>query len=172
MSDDAAMYDDPLDEIDIALARTLIATYLRGARCSREMWRGFKRAIPEEWADAMAESVPTLPVTIWPLVIPSPHDKGPLHKRSQVSTSPAVNTEKRLAISRGAAPDDAFMKKARKAGYTMTSLAKKIGIPVSLLSMYRKGLRPCPQERADRIEELTQWPADGKHWPGGLLGAE
>lgn len=93
---------------------------------------------------------------------------------------PSVNTgehkmqlDNRLAISkaRSATSEDPFfatIRAAKPKGFTLRSLAKRIGEQASLLSMQRKGDRPIPTERAKLIEELTGWPADKKHWPGGL----
>jgi hypothetical protein len=94
--------------------------------------------------------------------------------------SPSVNTrseqmqlENRIAISKGrsAASEDPFfatIRAAKPKGFTLRSLAKRIGSQASLLSMQRKGDRPIPRARAEEIAKLTGWPADAKHWPGGL----
>lgn len=73
-----------------------------------------------------------------------------------------------LAISEGGHGTDPFLVAIRAKGYTLRSLAEKVGCPASLLSMQRKGVRPIPGERAAKIEKLTGWPATTKHWPGGL----
>jgi hypothetical protein len=74
-----------------------------------------------------------------------------------------------LAISKGSkSGKDPFLVAIRAKGYTLRSLATKVGCPASLLSMQRKGDRPIPGERAAKIEKLTGWPATAKGWPGGL----
>jgi hypothetical protein len=83
-----------------------------------------------------------------------------------------MQLENRLSISKGrsGASDPFFdvIRAAKPKGFTLRSLAKRIGEQPSLLSMQRKGDRPIPTPRAKLIEELTGWPADKKHWPGGL----
>lgn len=76
-----------------------------------------------------------------------------------------------LAISEGSkGGKDPFLRAIRARGFTMRSLAAKLGCPPSLLSMQRRAEdpRPMPTDRAQKIEQLTGWPADKKHWPGGL----
>lgn len=107
----------------------------------------------------------------WPRVIPSLHRKSVLHKRSQRSTmeSDKMNADQRINISRGQDNTDPWLRAVRKAGFTQNDLAKKLGIPPSLLSMYRKALRPIPVERAKKVTDLIGWPATAKNWPGGIL---
>lgn len=81
-----------------------------------------------------------------------------------------MNAEQRLNISRGQNPSDAWLRAVRKAKYTQNDLARELRIPPSLLSMYRKGLRPIPVERAKKVASLIDWPATAKNWPGGILG--
>jgi hypothetical protein len=78
-------------------------------------------------------------------------------------------TTHRIAISKGRSKDP-FIAAIRERGFTLRSLAKRIGCPHSLLSMYRSQTvpRPCPWPRAAQIEKLTGWPADLAHWPNGL----
>lgn len=84
----------------------------------------------------------------------------------RVNTS--MQTVHRVAISQGRAKTP-FQAKLGEADLTLRSLAKRLGVPVSLLSMYRaKDGRPVPRDRAERIEKLTGWPADDKHWPNGI----
>ena len=72
-----------------------------------------------------------------------------------------------MAISKGRAGKDKFMAAIRP--YTLSSLAKALGVSKSILSRNRSD-RPCPVARAEKIAELTEgrWPADRKHWPAGL----
>ncbi len=75
----------------------------------------------------------------------------------------------RLAISKGRTGEDPFAAAYRAAGFTMKTLAKKLRIPRSLLSMYRlPGGRPCPRGRAAKVKELIGWPDDAAHWPNDL----
>lgn len=95
------------------------------------------------------------------------------HRPSVNTRSEQMQLENRIAISKGrsAGSEDPFfatIRAAKPKGFTLRSLAKRIGEQASLLSMQRKGARPIPAERAKLIEELTGWPADRKHWPGGL----
>lgn len=90
---------------------------------------------------------------------------------SRTSDSEQMQADSRsIAISEGrqGKKKDLFLKAIRAKGYTLRSLAAAVGTPPSLLSMQRTGDRPIPAERAHAIETLTGWPADAKHWPGGL----
>ena len=100
----------------------------------------------------------------------SPVTKRLLQKREQLSivNSNKMTPDHRLAISKGRAEKDPFTVAARKAGYSQNTLAKAVGVKPSMLSMYRKGHRKIPLKRAERVQELTGWPADGKHWRGGI----
>lgn len=81
----------------------------------------------------------------------------------------SMNTVHRVAISQGRTPKNPFMAKVGAAGLTLRSLAKRLDVQVSLLSMYRmKDGRPIPRARAERIAALTGWPADAAHWPNGI----
>lgn len=96
-----------------------------------------------------------------------------VHRTSVNTVSEQMQLENRIAISksRSAGSDDPFFEAIRAAkpkGFTLRSLAKRIGTKPSLLSMQRKGDRPIPVSRAKEIEDLTGWPADKKHWPGGI----
>lgn len=78
---------------------------------------------------------------------------------------PPMSAETKLAISKGRKGDkDGFSKAIRKAGYTMRSLADKLGCSVTLISLQRKGRKPILIERARLIQDLTGWPADYRHW--------
>jgi hypothetical protein len=96
----------------------------------------------------------------------------PVHSSSVNTVVNSMQLENRLSISKGrsGASDPFFdvIRAAKPKGFTLRSLAKRIGEQPSLLSMQRKGDRPIPTPRAKLIEELTGWPADKKHWPGGL----
>ena len=90
---------------------------------------------------------------------------------SRVDSTPMEESHK-LAISRGRSSgggDRAFKVAYRSKKYTLTSLAAAVGCDASLLSKYRQKVRPIPQERAEKVSQLIPWPADGKHWPGGIV---
>lgn len=158
-----------LAEIDALLDAKLRGTFFGESGLTAELWRSFyDNGIPEEWARALEKRI-GIPVSAWPRVIHAPRV---LHKSEQNATTSEMQLARRLAISRGRAPKDEFRKAIREAkprGYTLDSLATKIGISGTLLTMYRKGTRPCPTERAAKVQQLTGWPADAKHWPGGLI---
>lgn len=90
-----------------------------------------------------------------------------VNSRTLSSEQMQANTRS-LAISEGGHGKDPFLRAIRAKGFTLRSLAGKVGCQPSLLSMQRAGTRPIPAERAKAIEGLTGWPADKKHWPGGL----
>lgn len=92
------------------------------------------------------------------------------HVNSRTLASEHMQADSRsLAISAGGKRGrDPFLSAIRAKGYTLRSLAGAIGTLPSLLSMQRKGDRPIPTDRAEQIQALTGWPADRKHWPGGL----
>jgi len=93
------------------------------------------------------------------------------HVLSRVDNTSMDNSH-RLAISRSRSkgmPRDPFSAACRKASLTRGGLARALGIDPALLSRYRKGTRPIPQERADKVKALTGWPADKAHWPGGIV---
>jgi len=84
-----------------------------------------------------------------------------------------MHDQHKLAISEGQAKrDKKFKDKIRAAkpkGYTQAGLAEAVGMQASLLSMCRSGERAMFLSRARRVEELTGWPADKAHWPGGII---
>lgn len=82
-----------------------------------------------------------------------------------------VNASAKLNMSR-ASSDDPFVKTIRAKGLTQNDLARALGIPTSLLSMYRRGTRKIPQDRAATVEKLTGWKADARHWPGGIVAGD
>ncbi len=78
-------------------------------------------------------------------------------------------TDRRLAISKGRTGKDKFASAYRAKGYTLRSLAEKVGCSHTMLSMHRaEDGRPIPQERAEEIAKLLDWPADKSHWPNGI----
>lgn len=96
----------------------------------------------------------------------------PLTKREHSHTvnSSMMTAVHKVAISAGRKKKDAFLNAVRAKGLTMRGLAAELDIPPSLISMYRSAEdpRPIPRERAERIQALTGWPADARHWPGGI----
>jgi hypothetical protein len=96
------------------------------------------------------------------------HRLHPDVNNSKVVSEHMQADSRSIAISKGKSEKDAFMVKIRASGYTLRSLADAVDTPPSLLSMQRKGERPIPKARAEKIEELTGWSADKKHWPGGI----
>lgn len=97
-----------------------------------------------------------------------------LHKRLRSSTvnEPKMEKSHRLAISEGHKSDDAFARAIRAKGFSQNSLAKRVGLNQAVLSLHRKELRRIKRSKAVAIEKLTGWPADGKHWPGGISDEE
>ena len=101
------------------------------------------------------------------------HSQEALHKRSQKSRVNAMEAVHRIAISQAAAPRDAFLKAIRKAGYTLHTLAKAVGVKGPTLHAHRRpkgsaNSRPIPQSRADSVEKLTGWKAVAQNWPAGI----
>lgn len=96
----------------------------------------------------------------------------PVHRSSVNTRSEQMQLESRIAISKGRSADPFIevIRSVKPKGFTLRSLAKRLKCSVSLLSMQRRAdnPRPIPRDRAEEIEELTGWPADSKHWPGGL----
>lgn len=83
-----------------------------------------------------------------------------------------MHSQHKLAISEGRATrDKKFKKTIREAEprYTQAALATAVEMQPSLLSMCRSGERAIYLSRAKRIEQLTGWPADKAHWPGGII---
>jgi hypothetical protein len=86
--------------------------------------------------------------------------------------SQKMHSEHKLAISEGQAKRDKKFKdtiRNAKPRYTQAGLAQAIGMKPSLLSMCRSGERAMFLSRARRVEDLTGWPADKAHWPGGII---
>lgn len=168
------------DEIEAAIGRALVRRWKREVGWSDDDWSGLVRAMPEDWAVAIRDITDgEVPLDAWSKLIPSPHRKRVLPKRSQKSivNSNKMNAEHKIAISRGQDPKDEFVDCVRWAGFTQNGLAEKLEIPKSLLSMHRRrrNARPVPTQRAQRVQQLTKskkypqgWPADDDHWPGGL----
>lgn len=100
-----------------------------------------------------------------------------VNRDSRVNTEMELSTAHKVAISAGRSPTGdkflAHIQAAKPDGYSLRSLAAAVDVSPATLRAHRlpksdPNHRPCPQSRADRIEELTDWPADSKHWPAGL----
>ena len=102
-------------------------------------------------------------------------ERGELfHTRSQKSSrvdGDDMTPTAKLNMSRSNT-DDPFVKACRAKKLTQNDVAKRLRIPASLLSMYRNKVRKIPRDRAEAIERWTGWPADGDHWPGGIVSAD
>ena len=87
-----------------------------------------------------------------------------------------METPHRLAIARGRAGKDKFklhLAAVEPTPFSMATLAKELDISAPTLRSHRlpksdPNHRPIPQSRADRVADLTGWPADAAHWPAGL----
>lgn len=81
----------------------------------------------------------------------------------------------KMAISEGRNLKDPFLKaiRAAKEKYVLRDLAVALDVSAAILSAHRlppnrESSRPIPQSRAERIQALTGWPADERHWPAGI----
>jgi hypothetical protein len=89
-----------------------------------------------------------------------------------------LGPEHSLAISKGKTKDgaeaDALVRAAHAKGLTLRGLARAIekkvrrNVPVSRLSMARKGDRPIDRDIAEAIQVLTGFEAISKNWKGGI----
>lgn len=70
----------------------------------------------------------------------------------------------KVAISKGRS-GDALAVAARKAGMTVTGLAKRVGVSKALLSMGRTGERSIKRDVCERIDALIGFAATAKNWP-------
>jgi len=58
--------------------------------------------------------------------------------------------------------------------WTINGLSKAVPMAASSISQAQRRKndplsRPIRKDRAERIQQLTGWPADEAHWPGGIL---
>lgn len=98
-------------------------------------------------------------------------EAGTLLTVAPMSRKPGGNmvTDRRLAISEGRTGKDRFAAAYRAKGYTLRSLAEKVGCSHPLLSRCRKsGGEPIARRWADKIATLIDWPADKAHWANGI----
>lgn len=158
------------DEI-IALAESwTFDLFLEGVGCTREMFMGFAtNGIPEDWADVLAaQSNGRLPLSIWPKII---HRPRVLTRALDRVKTVDMDLSHRLAISegRGGSHDQRFKEAMKKAGYTQEGLAEAANISPSMLSRARAKKRAIRVSKARRIQALIGWPADDRHWPGGIV---
>ena len=161
------------DDFRRRVSAVLFEAWLSEAGLSEDAVRGFlEHGIPAEWAAAIADAFAgAVKVSDWPKVIAAPkHRREVLHKRLRSSSvNVDMHADQRLAISKGQKGDEAFRKAIRAKGYTQNGLARAVGISPAVLSLHRNELRKIPKARAEAIQKLTGWPADGKHWPVGIV---
>ncbi len=97
-----------------------------------------------------------------------------VHAKQSSLNSVSMTSAHRIALSKSASDEaDRFGATVRAAGYTIRSLAKAVGVSPTILNFHRKpkgekNSVPIPQARADKIQELTGWKADARHWPAGI----
>jgi len=105
---------------------------------------------------------------------PGPAIRRRLRRREQQGNVNSSTVEMapahRIALSKASKSKGPFLDAVRAKGYTLRGLADAVGCLPSLLSMYRNSdePRPIPRDRAEAIEKLIGWPANAKHWPGGI----
>lgn len=153
------------------LGQILVGEILERSNWTPELWQSFyDHGIPIEYARWLEKSTGgKFPVSRWPKVI---HPPKALHKRLRSSTvnEPSMEKSHRLAISEGHDNrDEAFRKVIRAKGFSQNTLAKRVGLNPAVLSLHRSSLRRIKRSKAEAIERLTGWPADGRHWPGGIV---
>lgn len=158
------------DEIEETIRREAMKRFLvELEKKGFNLREAYDHGITLEWAEWLEGW--GVPVSAWRRVI---HPPQVLHKRRNLSILDNRNMEQahKLAISRGRSSskvDPAFKSAYRSKGFTLTSLAAAAECDAPLLSKYRRKLRRIPEERAERIAKLIPWPADAKHWPGGIV---
>jgi len=101
-----------------------------------------------------------------------------LRERSHHDTvNRMLPAEHQLAISKSKSPEkktDALVRAAQAKGMSLRALSRaleqRLGrpVPVSRLSMARRGLRPIDTDIASAVESLTGFEASSKNWPGGI----
>ena len=124
--------------------------------------------IPIQWAeDCESATHGAWKVSDWPKVLHPPRLLQKSERASRVNVN-KVTDEHRFNIAKGQG-GGRFASVITKAKFTQRTLAEKLGIPPSLLSMYRKEKRAIPLSRAEEIERLTGWKATAKNWPGGIV---
>jgi hypothetical protein len=158
-------------DLERLLGAFLVGEWLARVGWSRDDVTGFlEHGIPIEYARTIADVTGgAVPLTFWPKLI---HPPKVLHKRLRSSSvnEPSMEKSHRLAISEGhKSKDETFRRAIRKAGFSQNGLAERLGINQAVLSLHRRGVRKIPLARAKRIEALTGWPADAKHWPVGIV---
>jgi hypothetical protein len=159
------------DELDAILTRHVMRRFHDELKKRGMVLReAFEHGITAEWASHFGEITEgDVRLSDWKRVI---HPPNLLHKRLRTSTvsEPSMEKSHRLAISEGhKGSDDAFMKAIRAKGYSQNTLAKRVGLNQAVLSLHRRSLRRIKRSKAEAIEKLTGWPADGRHWPGGIV---
>lgn len=103
-----------------------------------------------------------------------------LRERSHGATvNRMLDAEHVLAISKGKTKReqgeaDALVLAAQRAGLSLRALSRAVGkkvrrnVPVSRLSMARRGDRPIDADIAAAIKQLTGFDDSARNWPGGI----
>lgn len=178
-----ALRKKTLPEIEAAIALGLFRRWLRSAGADRAAWeRQYSVGISRANVQVIAELTDgEVTADDWPHVLPDLHlEPGALHNRSRKSRVSSMQDVHRVAHSKGMKSRDAFLRAIQKArndtaphGYSMRSLAAALGISPAAVASHRlpksdPNHRPIPAVRAERIQDLTGWPADAAHWPAGI----
>jgi hypothetical protein len=92
-----------------------------------------------------------------------------LPRANQSGTDRGMHAAARLRISKGAStkdkPTNTLVAAAHAAGYTLRSLAEKLGVSHSLLSLAHAGKESIGADLAKQVELLTGFAASKKNWP-------
>lgn len=163
------------DEFMARAGAFLAIRWLEEIGWNRDTIVGFlEHGIPVDYAKVIASTmidketgVSAIPVSLWPKLLHPP--KSLTKKLTPVNVNSAVTEEHRMNIAKGQKPGDKFMAAITAKGFSQGRLAAALGVKPALLSMYRNGKRPIPQDRADKVQELTGWKATGRNWPGGIV---
>jgi hypothetical protein len=158
-----------MDDLATLAGRDLFAAWLARAKLTRAIWDSFADGMPDDVADGLLAAFPSLRPDDLPRALHG--QKGLLHihnRRARVIDS-QMTPEHRIAISKGHATNDnrRVVESIAAAGFTQTSLARKLGISQALLSQNLAGTKGTPQSRADRVEALTggRLRATRANWP-------
>lgn len=101
---------------------------------------------------------------------------GRRQPRTVNSEHVAMTDEHRAALSESRKPADRFLKHIRleeNGRWSLNRLAAGVAMSPAALSQARlpkshENSRPIAESKAKQIEALTKWPADERHWPGGI----
>lgn len=128
--------------------RKIRALLDRRARLQAEV-RGLDEAI-ERWERAQVEA----------MVLSKPAARATVNN---------MFTSHALATSAGKGKGDPMIVALNAAGYSVRSIAPKVGATASAISMARRGDRPIKRAVAEKIQQLTRYKATGANWPGGIV---